>query len=313
MTRTLVVGLGSIGSRHARVLAELGCDVAAVSARAHAALATYPTIEAALRDFEASYVVIASETHAHRRDLGALAALGFSGTVLVEKPLFADAAAALPEGLDAEQVFVGYDLRFHPLLVEVERLLDDLAPRAAHLAVGQHLPGWRPERDYRAVYSASRARGGGVLRDLSHELDVACWLFGAPRRLTARGGHHSALQIDSDDSYALLIEHERCPLVTVQLDYLDHQPRRTLRVLADETTIAVDLVGGELAVYRDGVRTHAQRVALAPDDVYIAEHRALLGAADDERLPCSAADALRVMRVIGAAERAAVEATWVAL
>ncbi len=45
-------------------------------------------------------------------------------------------------------------------------------PTAAQVTVGQHLSQWRPGTDARASVSARHELGGGVLLELSHELDA---------------------------------------------------------------------------------------------------------------------------------------------
>jgi predicted dehydrogenase len=44
--------------------------------------------------------------------------------------------------------------------------------------IGQYLPGWRPESDYRICVSVQQKLGGGVLLELSHEIDYLSWIFG---------------------------------------------------------------------------------------------------------------------------------------
>jgi hypothetical protein len=58
--------------------------------------------------------------------------------------------------------------------------------------VGQDLRDWRPGRDHRTTASATQQAGGGVLRDLSHELDYLLWLFGPWQRVAALGGAYGA-------------------------------------------------------------------------------------------------------------------------
>ena len=179
MTRALVVGYGSIGKRHARLLGELGCEVAVVSRHSDAPNG-HRTVEAALAAAMPDYVVVANETSAHLATVEALAAAGFAGRLLIEKPL--GEGPAVPPGRFA-QVGVAYNLRFHPLLGALrERLAGDRIC-AIEVYCGQHLPDWRPDADYRTGYSADPDRGGGVLRDLSHELDYLLWLGGRWRRV----------------------------------------------------------------------------------------------------------------------------------
>ena len=299
----LVVGLGSIGRRHARLLGDLGLDVAAVSRRGDAALRCHASLEAALEQESPGYVVIANETASHRPTLLALAEAGFTGTVLVEKPLF-DRPAPLPPHRFAG-LYVGYNLRFHPLLAEVKRLLADEPALAAQVYVGQYLPDWRPGRDYRGTASASRAAGGGALRDLSHELDYMSWLFGPCRRVAALGGCSGALEIDSDDVQALLLSFERCPVATAQLNYLDRQVAREIVINTASRTIRADLLRGVLRVNDEERRFPAER-----DATYLAQHRSALGNSRDAL--CTAEEGAATLALVAAAERAAAEGRWIA-
>ena len=80
----LVVGMGAIGQRHARLLRHLELDVAVVSRHGEQAGRRYPSLEAALRREHPAYIVVANETAAHLPTLTALADSGYAGTVLVE-------------------------------------------------------------------------------------------------------------------------------------------------------------------------------------------------------------------------------------
>ena len=298
----LVVGMGSIGQRHARLLGELGLDVALVSRRNGAAARCYATLAAALAEERPGYVVIANETAAHRQSLAALAELGFAGTVLVEKPLF-ERPHPLPENRFSA-LFVGYNLRFHPVLREMARLIAEEPAISAHVYVGQYLPDWRPGRDYRTTASAARAAGGGVLRDLSHELDYLTWLFGPCQRVAALGGRFGQLAIETDDVQGLLLSFARCPVVTAQLNYLDRQGSREIVINTASRTIRANLVKSTLRF--DGEEKH---LPVERDDTYRAQHQAALGNGRDAL--CTAAEGAAVLDLIAAAEAAAATGRWV--
>jgi predicted dehydrogenase len=306
MTRALVVGVGSIGTRHAQVLTSLGCEVAVVSRRPGAGgWPTYATIVDGLAHHVPAYVVLARETARHAPDLVELDACGFDGRVLIEKPLTAHPTSVPLTGF--ARVAVAYNLRFHPVLLALRRELAGTRPVAVTVHAGQHLSTWRPGTDHRTSYSADPVAGGGVLRDLSHELDYLQWLFGPWRRVAAVGGSSGVLGIASDDAWGLLLELERCPIASVQLDYLDRVGQRRLVVTTAEHTFVADLVAGELAV--DGVVT---ALPAARDLTYRLQHEAVL--ADDRRADgvlCSAEDGARVVRLIAAIETAGREERWV--
>lgn len=300
MTRALVVGQGSIGRRHARLLRTLGCEVGVVSRRG-AGPDTFPTVEAALSAAAPDYVVVANETAAHLDAVQALAAAGFTGRLLVEKPL-GDGPRISPGQF--AQVGVAYNLRFHPLLEALRRRLAGDRICAIEVYCGQYLPDWRPGADYRTGYSADSARGGGVLRDLSHELDYLLWLGGSWRRVAALGGRMGDLEIASDDAWGLLLELESCPLATVQINYLDRPGARVIRINGAARTYTADFSALRLKV--DG---EVQDFELDRDETYLAQHRAMLGG-DTEQL-CSLAQGEAVMALIKAVEAARDGARWV--
>jgi predicted dehydrogenase len=301
----LVVGMGSIGRRHARLLGDLDLDVAVVSRHAADVERRYPSLDAALRHEHPAYIIVANETAAHLPTLTALAETGYAGTVLVEKPLF-DRPAPLPRHRFAG-CYVGYNLRFHPVMREIRRLLADEPTISAQIYVGQYLPDWRTDRDYRETSSASRAAGGGVLRDLSHELDYMTWLFGPCRRVAAVGGHLGPLAIDSDDVQALLLSFARCPVATAQLNYLDRPGGRTIAINTARRTIRADLRRGTLQIDAEVER----QFPIARDETYLAQHREALG--NSRETLCTAAEAAAVLDLVAAAETAGAAGRWVEL
>jgi predicted dehydrogenase len=303
MSRALVIGYGSIGQRHARVLEGLGHDVAVASRRAVEHPCRYPELAPALAAFKPDYAVIANETALHRPTFRALKAEGFGGMALVEKPLFHDLAA---DDAPAEpNTFVAYNLRFHPLLLRLREWLGSHTLVAASIHVGQHLATWRPQRDFHQSYSSHRALGGGVLRDLSHELDYALWLFGPWRRVTALGGASGALGIDADDRWSILIECERCPQVNVTLSYLDHAPRRQIVVNARDDSAAVEFFSNTFSA---GNGKTPERIEVDREESYRRQHAAILSGRPGDA--CTYAEGYATLRLIDAVERAAAERRW---
>ena len=163
----LVRGAGSIGVRHARVLAESGRTRVAVfpirgGERPELALDGILLIETA-SDVPAALdgVIVATDTIRHVAD-----ALEFADRcpVLVEKPVATDALEGqrLRSATRDSRVFVAYCMRFDRGLTAMRQLFPDIG-RIRHVRIEcqSYLPDWRPGRDYRSSYSA-RAREGGV-------------------------------------------------------------------------------------------------------------------------------------------------------
>lgn len=301
MTAVLVIGAGSIGVRHARAAAALGCEVAMVTRRADVDGARFRSVED-VAGFAPDVVVIANETGKHRETLAAVGRTWPASRVLVEKPLFAR-AEPLPDVAPAA-TYVGYCLRFHPAVQAVVEQVGGRRLFSVHATVGQHLSQWRPGTDYRASYSA-RAGEGGALRDLSHELDLVQLVGGAWQQVAALVGHVSDLETTAEDAASLLMQTERCAHVTVHVDVIDRAPRRSLVVHAEGTTAEADLIAGVVRI--DGA---AREAAPAGRDAMLeAQLRAVIGG--EERWLCSAREAYGTMGLIAAAESAAAERRWV--
>ena len=299
--KALVVGYGSIGSRHTRLLKDIGCETAVVSSREIDVPGRYPSIAVALDSAGPEYVVIANETNRHFETVAELAGLGFDGLVLVEKPLF-HTYMHLP-GHKFKQLLVAYNLRFHRIIEKLYSVIKSEKILTAQAYVGQYLPDWRPSVDYKRSYSASAAEGGGVLRDLSHELDLLNWLLGGWVRLTAIGGHYSKLEITSDDVFAVLMVAQKCPIVTLQMNYMERRTRRVININTDSCSIEADLVGCTLSI--DG---KLEKIEMEKDHTYRTMHQAVLNG-EFGRL-CSVDEAMDVMHMIQAAEESAKHQVW---
>jgi len=311
--RAVVVGAGSIGLRHTRVLSSLGPEVEIVSRRDRpTGLDEHVPVHRSLNDALAAgsvdHVVVATETADHLRTLVELADAGFSGTVVVEKPL-TDRPADVPP-LPFRACVVGYQLRLHPAVLAARELMAGDSVLAVHAQVGQHLADWRPGRAVGDSASARVEDGGGVLRDLSHELDLVLWLAGDWSRVAAFGGRSGALGPDvaTDDRWGILLELAGGATATVHLDALDHVGQRRMTLVGQRTTVAIDLIAGMVRTAGHG--TAARTVHAAPEvgesarDALLADlHRAVLEGTTAGL--CSIAEGVEVVRLIEAVERSA--------
>jgi predicted dehydrogenase len=297
-----VIGYGSIGARHARILTELGCATAVATKQTIDFPTLFETIPEALSRHAPDYVVIANATSRHLESVKALAHSGFDGIVLVEKPVF-DRLESAPNA-SFDQLYVAYNLRFHPIIQRMKAILSTERILSVSCYAGQYLPNWRPGTDYRQSYSSQANLGGGVLRDLSHELDYLGHILGNWLRVCAIGGHLSSLDGDSDDLFGLIAEFERCPLVMVHLNYTDRVGRRRIIVNTDQMTLEVDLVSGQLYV-NDAV----EKFEIERDHSYRVMHVAAQTGVDE--VICTLPQALATLALIEATEQSAKLSRWI--
>lgn len=317
----LVVGLGSIGSRHARLARELlpGVKIVVLRRRSCPDLPEpgidhcVTSLDDALR-FRPQAAVIANPASHHLDVALPLARAGVH--LLVEKPI-SNTTQSVCELIDVCRargiaLMTGYNLRFLPSLQRFRELLGEqrvgrvLSVRAE---VGQFLPSWRPGSDYRQTVSAKAALGGGVLLELSHEIDCLRWLFGEVEWVSAILRKQSGLEIDVEDTAHLVLgfAHETgdVPVIAaLNMDFIRHDTTRTCTVIGEKGSLRWNALAGTVEIFEQGgsawqtLFTHqSQR-----DDSYLAEWRHFLACIADGGPPIiSGHDGLAVLRVIEAA------------
>lgn len=319
----VVIGSGSAGRRHALALRRARTDVAVTVVRrpdSHqpdAALRTAGIgIVASLDDIdgEIDVGVVASPATLHAASVTALA--GRAGVILLEKPAAASVAdaAGIRDTIAAHRtpVVVGYHLRCTDTVTVVRELLGQGAvgePVDFDLSTGQHLDLWRPGVDARRSVSARVDLGGGVLNELSHEIDAVQHLFGAVASVAATVRHDGAPTDGVVDTVADLDVRTIDDLAgTVHLDMTSDPPHRRWRISGDRATLTADLLTGRIEVVT-GDRAEVVVDQVAPGERDRAEDRLIanvLAVADGSATPvCTLDDAVAVVGVVAAARQSA--------
>ena len=260
----LVVGAGSVGSRHIRNLLTLGAAVSVFRYRQDRVdelkqlgdgIRTFSSLQEALTsDIQA--VVLANRPDQHIPV--ALAAAERGCHLFIEKPLSSDLADLdrLHRIVREKRlvVEVGCMMRFHPNLLWIRAALAEGRIGEVHGAravVGQYLPDWRPTQDYRQTYSAHARQGGGVVLDLVHELDYLVWWLGRVESVSAFLGRVSALEISSEDIAQILLRFRSGVIAQVHMDYLRRGYHRCAEVIGSRGTLYWNAIS-DTVVLRDG-------------------------------------------------------------
>ncbi len=249
--KILIVGFGAIGQRHYKLLKERGADICIVTKQKNIDALNFSSLSEALKTHQPDVAFICNETVRHTESLLTCLEHSKNLKVIVEKPL----SSKLEESLinlsaqDQSRVFVSYNLRLSPLLIRLKEEISGHKILDAVVNVGQDLSQWR-KGNCRESYSAHKSQGGGVLRDLSHELDYIQWIFGPVTNSLAHVEKVSDLTLDSEDLVHALLKTKKCPSIFMRLSYLDKDPIRIVRVNTSEASYELNFVKGYLA--KDG-------------------------------------------------------------
>lgn len=320
INRILIVGLGSIGERHLRLLRGI-LPEAQIGVLRHRPVNDVPkfanlvfsTMKEALQ-FAPQIAVISNPASCH---IGSGTPLAQAGThLLIEKPLAVSVVGVLNLLEECKRnnvnLAVGYNLRFLPSLQKFKSLIDQgVIGRiwSVRSEAGQYLPSWRPESDYRLSVSAQSSLGGGVLLELSHELDYLSWIFGDVDWVQAVLSKQSDLKIDVEDTAHMFIgfksaEVSRQIIARVDLDFIRQDPVRACTAIGEFGSLNWDGVDGSIKILKKNtINWHeVYRYQPSRDQTYVSELEDFISNVKSHTLPkVSGNDGLKVLQIIDAA------------
>jgi predicted dehydrogenase len=217
INKILIVGFGSIGKKHLKSLRLIFPD---------SEIAVFRRNDSSLIPAEADYLftkweqvsgfkpdiaLICTPASKHIEAVRILAPLGVH--LFIEKPMTAslDQAMELTEIVSNSSIHVmlGYHLRFSPSLIFYkkcidERLVGDVL--SVRCEVGQNISTWRPGTNPRESVSTLNEMGGGVLLELSHEIDYLRWIFGEMELIGGLVSRKKELNFEVEDEANLIFE-----------------------------------------------------------------------------------------------------------
>jgi predicted dehydrogenase len=245
--KALIIGYGSIGKRHEEVLSSIGFfrEIDIVSKQKINNRNVFSSLSNVIDIASYDYFLIASETKKHFSQLRYIDNKVSDRKIFCEKPLFHETKNYLPKN----DVFVGYVMRYHPIFNVLSELLENEVPIYVNVQVGSYLPSWRTNIDYRESYSADKERGGGVLLDLSHEIDYVNWLFAKIEEIKSIQAKISDLEITSDDITTFIGRTESDIIVNISMDYISKLVFREIKIHTNNSTITADFISGNIVKY----------------------------------------------------------------
>lgn len=316
ISNVFVIGLGSIGRRHLNNLILLGAeDISAVTSKDitedYPNVHSFKSLSEALSSHQPEWVWICTPTAYHEDALIPLLEVNIPN-IYLEKPVThsdknLDKLIKLAEQ-SSSRIEVGFDLRFDPGINKVRQLIVENSIGNiinVNAYVGQYLPDWRPNEDYRLGMSASKETGGGVMLDLVHELDYLNFFCGEAHSVACNYVNSGSLEIETEDSADILIRYKNGVTGVIHLDYLQRILRRYCTFTGSHGTIHLDLAKKEvLWTTENGNFNKYSYSTYDRNDRFLDITKAFISG--DERL-CSFKEGLHSLRQVIAAKKSSEE------
>lgn len=256
----LIIGLGSIANKHLTAIKSVVPNAKVFALRSGKKSTEIEGVHNvyALDEMpnKPDFAIISNPTNLHADYIVELANRNIP--MMIEKPSLhsLEKSESILYLINQQNAFtyVACNLRFHPCIQFLKNYIQtsNIQINEATVYCGSYLPDWRPNVNYKEVYSANANMGGGVHLDLIHELDYTTWLFGNPISYSAYQSNQSTLNIDAPDYAHYLLNYTNFS-TSITLNYFRRDAKRTIEIVHNDSTILVDLINNTVTDSKQGI------------------------------------------------------------
>lgn len=315
--RIALVGLGSIGRKHLRLINLLRPDIDVFLVRsgyghrwpeeAYAARSLSSIDEVIRQNIDAAIISSPASFHVEQ----AIELLCARIPLLIEKPLSNKLDGTTKLKILSEEVgvpvLVGYVLRHSMSLVLFNELLADNVVGqilGVNINCASYLPNWRPGQDYKTTVSARPELGGGVLLEMSHEIDYANWFFGPFKSVGATVKNSGILGIQVEDEADLTLISDINLAVSVHLDFLQPYPTRKCTVQGSKGVLSWDGIMNTVTLRGEAGQEKNWNFDCQSDDMFKSQLQHFLACIEKGNQPMvTLKDGISTLEIIEAAKR----------
>ena len=270
--KALVIGYGSIGKKHFKILKSLNKfrSIKIHSSHKRHLRNNLKSIDDIV-SYDPDYVVIANDTSKHLNYLIELDKSMSGKKFYVEKPI-----GLLPTNhIPKNNVVIGYNLRFHPIIKYLKsKIFKNISKLDCNsfieIKCTSFLPNWRKNNKYKNIQSASKSRSGGLLYELSHELDYATYLFGNLTNKKSIFRNISNRYITTENFYFGVFKTKFFNNLNVTLSINDKFSERYIKFINEEISFKADFLTNTINFYKQ--RKFKRDFILEQDYLYKKPH-----------------------------------------
>ena len=254
--KIVIIGFGSIGRKHLKVLRSINKNIKVYILTRQKLNSKPPFVKEILSNIEEAIkinpdvVLISSPANSHLDYAHKL--LRYDIPLFIEKPISDKYDSKLRNFYSYykkrknKMVFIGYHLTFSKSLRKFKNFINEgklgkiISVRSQ---VGQDLKDWRVNIDYAKSVSARKSLGGGVLRELSHDINYLQQIFGKYIWVQALLFKKSELKVDVEDTAFLNISCKngnRENIINLNIDFTRHDKKRECVVIGSNGTLRWD-------------------------------------------------------------------------
>ena len=287
--KVLIIGSGSISSKHKFAIKSLSKKINIINISSR----NFTEYYLRSRKIDCDYILICSPTINHFKHFTIIEKNFKNKKVLIEKPLF-NKFYKIKNNLK-NRYYVGYNLRFHPVLIYLKQFLIRKKIFSINVVSHSYLPNWR-KINYRHSVSAKKNLGGGVLLELSHELDYLKWIFKNIKIINVFNKKISNLKIDVDDILNITGRINKKIFLNLNINFFSKLNYRFIKIDGNNFSLKADLINNTIDLFNAGKRKTIKFKNFKLIDTYKKQHFEII----NQKLSnvCSIKESQELMKLI---------------
>lgn len=284
--KVLIVGSGNIALTHKKSIKKISKKISISRIASRKFNQTYLNKK---KNFD--FIIICSPATKHFNDLKLIEKNFKKLNVLIEKPLFDEYKKINPSSLK-NRYFIGYNLRFHPVVDHIKKFITKKKVFFVNTFCTSFLPDWR-KKDYKKSVSAKKKLGGGVLLELSHEIDYINWIFKNLKIDYSLNKKISNLKINTDDILCMLMNDKNNTIINIVLNFFSQINNRKIHIDGKDFSLSGDLIKNELIIKKNyrNIKKKFGKI-----DTYYIQNKKILSRRHDNL--CNLKEGLRTLKLI---------------
>lgn len=143
-----------------------------------------------------------------------------------------------------KKLYVGYVFRHSNLIKKLKKLINNKKNGkflGAQIISRSFLPNWRKHINYKKSVSAIKSKGGGVLLELSHEIDLMLYLFGKCEIVSSALSNSGTLGINVEERADIILRSKNSSFINILLDFNSKLIERKIIVNFSKLTLEANL------------------------------------------------------------------------
>lgn len=251
-----IIGFGSAGEKHFKTLIDhnINCNIYIVSKRNHKTNLKnvfFLNNISKIKLIKINLVFICSSPSDHFKNL--LTCQKFFGKkafYFIEKPI-TNKFTKFVKNIKTKHsnIFVGYQIQYSGGYNKIKRLIKNLySKKILHIesVCESYLPDWRTNRSFKYGNSLDY-ENGGVLLELSHEINYLISLFGIPKKVYASSQINKLFKSKVDENISANLIYKNGNIVNLYLNF-DNKfyKKRLLRLRTNDELLTWNLIKNEV-------------------------------------------------------------------